>query len=289
MQRAKAGRASERLRADANAAELETMDVDNTALHAELGESVKVAAQRQGAGARAAFTFQTIHRDLMTRQCSLNSGAANVRSITKVYSEHIAADGRSLNLESGSLRTVLRWEKRTDVLCMLIEGRALRNAIRTTPETKLWWYMDLSPDCRAIEQYGAGFEYATVQYLRTDAEAPPPFTGELTLTVPATSLCAVLLCSSHTAPTAPTTPTPTPVALPFHRRTFFSSRSTTALTCERTRTLTLLHRGAAERRTIHFERTRPLWPRRLPDHHRDGPPHVHANARGARPQVLVHD
>ena len=65
----------------------------------------------------------------MTRQCSLNSGAANVRSITKVYSEHLAADGRSLHLESGSLKAVLRWEKRTDVLCMLQEGRALRNAI----------------------------------------------------------------------------------------------------------------------------------------------------------------
>mmetsp|Transcript_48501 Transcript_48501/g.134475 ORF Transcript_48501/g.134475 Transcript_48501/m.134475 type:complete len:1928 (+) Transcript_48501:54-5837(+) len=187
LQRAKAGRASERLRADTNAAELQTMDAETTALHAERGESFKVAAQRQSAGSRAVFTFQTIHRDLMTRQCSLNSGAANVRSITKEYSEHIAADGRSLNLESGSLSTVLRWEKRVDVLCMLQEGRALRNAIRTTPETKLWFYMDLSPDCRAIEQFGAGFEYATVEYLRTEAEAPPPFTDERLSGAPLTS------------------------------------------------------------------------------------------------------
>ena len=176
--RAAAARDNERQRADTYAADLRSMDADTTALHAELGQCVKVAAQRQGAGSRAAFTFQTIHRDLQTRQCSLNSGAANVRAITKVYSENISADGRSLGLESGSLMTVLRWEKRADVLCMLHEARMLRNAIRACPETKLWFYMDLSPDCRQIEQYGAGFEYAVVEYLRADVEAPAPFTSE---------------------------------------------------------------------------------------------------------------
>ena len=60
-----------------------------------------------------------------------------MRAITQLYSENVAADGRSLGLESGSLSTVLRGEKRAHVLCMLHEGRALRNAIRAAPETRL--------------------------------------------------------------------------------------------------------------------------------------------------------
>ena len=163
---------------DAYAADLQAMDADNTALNAELGQSVKVAEQRHSKSARGVFTFQTIDRDLKVRQHSLNSGASHVREITQAISEHASADGRSLGLESGSLSTVLRWEKRADVLCILHEGRMLRNTIRAAPETQMWWYMDLSPDCRAIEQFGAGFEYATVEYLSADTDSPSPFTGE---------------------------------------------------------------------------------------------------------------
>ena len=36
----------------------------------------------------------------------------------------IAEHGRDLQLEYGSLSSVLRWEKRTEVLCMLIEGES---------------------------------------------------------------------------------------------------------------------------------------------------------------------
>ena len=80
---------------------------------------VKIAAQRQGDHTSAAFTFNTILRDIKVRQESLNSGAGNVRPVTQVYSQHLAADGRDLKLESGSLASVLRWEKRADVVCML--------------------------------------------------------------------------------------------------------------------------------------------------------------------------
>ena len=92
-----------------------------SALHAEKGQNVKIADQRQAAHARAAFTFNIILRDLKVRQHSLNSGAANrgAPQVTKVYSEHVAADGRNLKLESGSLESVLRWEKRADVVCMV--------------------------------------------------------------------------------------------------------------------------------------------------------------------------
>ena len=154
------------------------MDADSAELNAEVGHSVKIAEQRQNRSARGAFTFQTINRALHIRQCSLNSGASHVRGIIQVISENASADGRSLGLESGSLSTMLRWEKRADVLCMTHEARMLRNVIRAVPETRLWFYMDLSPDYRAIEQFGAGFEYATVEYLRCDTDAPQPFTGE---------------------------------------------------------------------------------------------------------------
>ena len=69
-----------------------------------------------------------------------------------------------LQLESGSLSTVLRWEKIADVLCLLREGRQLRNAIRSAPRTRIWSYVDLSPDARAIEQFGMGIEYAGATY-----------------------------------------------------------------------------------------------------------------------------
>jgi hypothetical protein len=173
LQRTKAACERERERANANAVDARTADADVAALHARLGNCVEVAEQRRTAGGRGAFTFQVIHRDLQVRQASLNSGATNVREVTRVYSENVSADGRSLSLDSGSLSTVLRWEKRADVLCMLLEARKLRAA----PETRLWFYMDLSPDCRGIEQFGAGFEYAAIEYLRTDSDAPPPFTG----------------------------------------------------------------------------------------------------------------
>ena len=78
----------------------------------------------------------------------------------------ISHDGRDLKLESGSLATVLRWEKTTEVLCMLLEGQQLRNALRAQARTRLWSYCDLSPDCRAIEQFGMGIEYAGISFLR---------------------------------------------------------------------------------------------------------------------------
>ena len=58
---------------------------------------------------------------------------------------------------------MLRWEKTCEVLCLLIEGQQLRNAIRAEPRTRLWTYCDLSPDCRAIEQFGMGVEYAGIE------------------------------------------------------------------------------------------------------------------------------
>ena len=78
------------------------------ACNAVLGESVKIVAQRQHKGARTAFTFGTILRDVLVRQCMLNAGAAHVREVTSIYSSRVAADGRDLQLESGSRRAVLR-------------------------------------------------------------------------------------------------------------------------------------------------------------------------------------
>ena len=54
---------------------------------------------------------------------------------------------------------MLRWEKVVDVLCMLREGRMLRNALRSAPRTRFWMYTDLSPDARQVEQCGMGVEY----------------------------------------------------------------------------------------------------------------------------------
>ena len=188
LNRATAARDRAQELADTLASDLSASIAENTALSAVLGNSIQVAEQRQNVARNGAFTFQVIHRDLQVRQKSLNSGAGNIRDVTKVFSENIAADGRSLGLESGSVDTVLRWEKRADVLCMLHEGRALRNAIRATPETRLWFFMDLSPDCRAIEQFGAGFEYATVVYLRTHSEdVPQVFTGVRLIGAPLSS------------------------------------------------------------------------------------------------------
>ena len=164
-----------------SAAQLQAASEETTALSAKVGRCVEIAEQRQGDYARAAFTFNTIVRDLKVRQRSLNSGAANVREVTKVYSEHVAIDGRDLKLESGSPATVLRWEKRADVVCMLLEGRRLRQALLDEPRTRMHVYIDLSPDCRAIEQCGMGFEYAIVYYVSPDGDAPPPFAeGRLT-------------------------------------------------------------------------------------------------------------
>ena len=79
------------------------------ALSAEVGARIKVAEQREHHGQRTAFTFNTMLRDLCVRQCTLNAGARHVREVTAVYSAMIAADGRELKLESGSLSTVLSW------------------------------------------------------------------------------------------------------------------------------------------------------------------------------------
>ena len=74
---------------------------------------------------RTPFTYKTILRDLLARQCTLNAGAQHIRELTALYSSMIAADGRDLKLESGSLSSVLRWEKTCEVLCLLIEGQQL--------------------------------------------------------------------------------------------------------------------------------------------------------------------
>ena len=120
-------------------------------------------------------------RDLRVRQSSLNSGATNVRTVTGIYSSMISADGRNLQLESGSYSSVLRWEKTTEVLCLLLEGQELRNAIRAQPGTRLWGYCDLSPDCRAIEQFGMGLEYAGISFPQLNMpslpDEPPTLVG----------------------------------------------------------------------------------------------------------------
>lgn len=178
LQRSDAARDREAARAKAAVAEVQSTAADNTALHAELGESVKIAAQRQAAHANAPFTYNNVMRDLKVRQHSLNSGAGNLRPVTGVYSQHVSADGRDLKLESGSLTTVLRWEKRADVVCMLLEAQRLRQTLLDEPATRIWAYTDLSPDARAIEQAGMGFEYAKVRYISPDGDAPPPFVSE---------------------------------------------------------------------------------------------------------------
>ena len=171
--RAKAARAE--AAASASAADARAAAEDNTALHAELGQSIKVAQQREHAGTRTAFTFGRRICDLKVRLQSLNSGASNVRPVTGIYSSSIAADGRDLELESGSRRSILRWEKTTDVVLMRLESRQLRNAMLEQPRTRLWASCDLSPDCRAIEQFGMMLEYAGATYVGADEDAPQPF------------------------------------------------------------------------------------------------------------------
>ena len=165
-------------RANTSAAELQAMEADVSALSAEVGASFKVAAQRQGSHKNAPFAIGTVLRDLRVRRESLNSGAGNVRPITGIYSTSIATDGRDLKLESGSLSTILRWEKLADIICMLLEGRRLRQALLSEPRTRIHALIDLSPDCRQIEQAGMCFEYATITYVGGDGDAPPPFATE---------------------------------------------------------------------------------------------------------------
>mmetsp|Transcript_4870 Transcript_4870/g.14343 ORF Transcript_4870/g.14343 Transcript_4870/m.14343 type:complete len:159 (+) Transcript_4870:1714-2190(+) len=62
----------------AGRAEIVAAQADNAALHAELGMSFKVAAQRQHDGPKATFNAQTILRDLEVRCRSLNAGAENL-------------------------------------------------------------------------------------------------------------------------------------------------------------------------------------------------------------------
>ena len=182
LRRAAAARDAAHALASSSAADARAAEADNAALHAELGESIKVAKQRDYEGKRAPFTFRTILRDLLVRFRSLNSGAANVCDVSAVYSANIADDGRDLKLESGSRRSVLRWEKVVDVLCMLCEGRMLRNAIRSAPRTRFWMYVDLSPDARGVEQCGMGIEYGGISY-RVLEEAREADTPPLTLGV----------------------------------------------------------------------------------------------------------
>ena len=67
LQRAAAARNRERERADTSEADARALDADISALQAELGVSFKVADQRQGSGARGAFSFKVIHSDLQVR------------------------------------------------------------------------------------------------------------------------------------------------------------------------------------------------------------------------------
>jgi hypothetical protein len=176
LARARAGRDSLHSEVKEMAVEVQELAADNDALHAEVGSRIKVAEQRVYEGSRTAFTFKTILRDLFARQCVLNAGARHIRELTKLYSSMIAADGRDLKLESGSLSSVLRWEKRAEILCLIVEAQELRNALRAEPRTRLWGYCDLSPDARAIEQFGAGLEYAGITYMlmSSDLETPSP-------------------------------------------------------------------------------------------------------------------
>jgi len=89
--------------AQSSKADALAMQQDNDALHAELGERFRVAKQRQHDGARTAFTYQTVLRDLRVRQNSLNSGAKNVRRVTKVFSQLITADGSAQPTQTSSL------------------------------------------------------------------------------------------------------------------------------------------------------------------------------------------
>ena len=201
LKRASARALRDRLRADASAADAKATAVDNEALHVELGQSVKIAAQRQGDHANAAFTFNTILRDIKVRQQSLNSGASNVRPVTQIYSEHIAADGRDLKLESGSVASVLRWEKRADVVCMLLEGRRLRQALLDEPLTRLHIYVDLSPDAARSSNAAWASSMPLSRTSAPDGDAPPPFAEGRLSGEPLSSSATVRL-----APTAAPSP-----------------------------------------------------------------------------------
>lgn len=107
--------------------EVAAAEANCAALHAELGETFKVADQRACKGPRAPFVPRVILRDVRTRMLTLNAGAKNTRLVTQNYSQSIDVDGRDLKLESGCRASVHRWEKRVDVLCLMIEGRELRN------------------------------------------------------------------------------------------------------------------------------------------------------------------
>ena len=128
------------------------------------GSFGRVAQQRQHAGKRTPFTFRTIHRDLQTRRVNQNSGAANVAPTTAIYSRSIAADGQDIGLESGSERSILRWEKTADIVHVRLEKAHLLKTLEAHPSTKLWFMIDLSPDSRGIEQAGMLFEYAGFEY-----------------------------------------------------------------------------------------------------------------------------
>ena len=174
--RSKAGRIKAEDEARIKESENKTLQGDNEALHAEVASRIKVAPQREGNGTRGAFASRTILRDLRVRQSALNSGAHRIREITNTYSKLISDDGRDLQLESGSLSTVLRWEKTAEVLCTLVEGQELRNTLRARPYTQFYSYCDLSPDSRAIEQFGMGLEYAGIDFWFADESDPTIFT-----------------------------------------------------------------------------------------------------------------
>ena len=138
---------------------------------AKVQATLGVAQQRQHRGIRAPFTFATIHRDLRVRRLNQSSGAANLSRTTAVYSQTIAADGRDLRLESGSERSVLRWEKLADMVHVLLEKEHLHETLREHPDTRLWFMCDLSP-CEHGEIFGMLMEYAGFEYaLAADADA----------------------------------------------------------------------------------------------------------------------
>ena len=145
-------------------ADKQIAEAETASLNAQMGNMYRVPQSRVAYGSRTAFTPQTVARDLGVRQHSLNTGASHMRDITRTYSEGVTGDGRSLQLESGNLSTVLRWEKIADCLCMLLEGAELRSCLLSHPHLRLWGYEDLSPDARAVEQFGMGLEWAWIEY-----------------------------------------------------------------------------------------------------------------------------
>jgi hypothetical protein len=133
--------------------------------------SVRIAPQRIGSYKNAPFHPATRLRDILVRQNTLASGAARMAETTRLYSSSLAEDGRDVGLESGSERSILRWEKTTESLCIDLEGTELRAALHGQPRTKLWGLCDLSPDSRGPEQFGMAFEYAGCEYKRSGANS----------------------------------------------------------------------------------------------------------------------